>query len=238
MERNLKIENMNENELEYFREETEHHIDSLLNRMSNNLALIRNSERQLQSLKNIESRAKYHNQLDQNQIEYEYNIALLNISYHELQRIIERLIYFRESMSSAHSQRQSFRRPGPQSNAPPVPEIPIPTHRELVDYFHRTGFPLQLNLMPIDWRPQIDALEVRQRRKYILKIIKRLKKLLRHFQRDIVDAKVNPGRANVGGILIDEAIYEHLVEKENDILGYIALWKEELDRNSQQNRLN
>jgi len=92
--------------------------------------------------------------------------------------------------------------------------------------------------MPIDWRPQIDALEVRQRRKYILKIIKRLKKLLRHFQRDIVDAKVNPGRANVGGILIDEAIYEHLVERENDILGYIALWKEELDRNSQQNRLN
>jgi hypothetical protein len=49
---------------------------------------------------------------------------------------------------------------------------------------------------------------------------------------------VNPGRAYVGGILIDEAIYEHLVEKENDILGYIALWKEELDRNSQQNRLN
>ncbi len=235
IERNLKIENMNENELEFFREETEHYIDSLLNRMANNLALIRNSERQLQSLKNIESRAKYHNQLDQNQIEYEYNRALLDISYHELQRIIGRLIYFRESMSSAHSQRQPFRRPRPQPNATPVPEILIPTLRELVDYFHRTGFPFQLNLMPIDWRPQIDALEVRQRRKYIRKIIKSLKKLLRHIQRDIVDAKVNPGRANVGGILIDEAICKHLVEREKDILGYIELWEQEMDRNPQQN---
>jgi hypothetical protein len=46
---------------------------------------------------------------------------------------------------------------------------------------------------------------------------------------------VNPGRANVGGILIDEAICKHLVEREKDILGYIELWEQEMDRNPQQN---
>jgi hypothetical protein len=45
----------------------------------------------------------------------------------------------------------------------------------------------------------------------------------------------NPVRVNVGGILIGEAICKHLVEREKDILGYIELCEEEIDRNPQQN---
>jgi len=45
----------------------------------------------------------------------------------------------------------------------------------------------------------------------------------------------NPVRANVGGILIGQAICKHLVEREKHILGYIELCEEEMDRIPQQN---